>query len=963
MKSIFTVIFLSIYSSLSAQWSNTTNQFYDSLHSSVCTAAGEQVNSLVIKSYPDSGYFVIWEDRRAGYYAPTQIFAQKYDKTGKQLWANDGIPVSTGTNSQHFTYASNNDYRNYSIAATDSAGGIYIGYVDDSVSTYVWERLMVQHILSDGKTVFSDAGANLYTSDQANQQLNQQLIADGNRGFFISYLKGGYGTMDLYVYCYKDNNGTLKNYGGGLVSQNGFTVWHTGYCGNYTTVEYFQTYVIDYEIYPDLQKGCNVVMTFSQNGGISNTNERIQTAFNWLWRVKKDVTTGSDNFLKDQVRLFYVMNVESGNLICKDDVNNIVYNYPTGKLISNGFLPVSDWLYSAERVRGTTVQTDGNINANIVVVNQRNVSNNVVSDFFTRVYYRKQQKFDDIPYEFKVSPYLPSSIFGVVPPGQNKLGTYSGNNNDTLLYDAGATYYYDFSLASGGNKIFATGIMNNGARNVLLQQLQVQKITNDSFAVQLNTASKNGIRIGKERSTGFSGTDISYNNPQVTVDNNGNGLFYILETGRSTRVSPIGNGAELTWGAMGKPTGTGRFKGQYYTPNKPFIQFDPVNGTGVLSWNDSRYPSSTGNNIYLRHLDNLNADNYMPPNLLVKQLVNPYGATTAAPAVLLGASKKFTTINAFSGYSGYDVTTPVVEILDNYNLGAVTVSVFENTGAIRKYNGKPYLDRNYNITPENNPAGAATINVRLYFTQSEFDALKAADPSITSPADLAVIKQPATGSAPPSFIFVAGASTIFPQSWAAVPGGYYIEIAVPGFSNFFIQGPTGALPVTWLDVNAQWADDANAKVSWQVADQVNIKNYHLQHSYDGSRFENVCEIAATNSEYYYCTVPAERNIINYYRILQLDLDGKSSLSKVVILNSAATKTVSIYPNPVIDEMQVTGLGNYKEFTIVNVEGKIMRKGKLNTGSQSISVQHLESGVYLLKLIGNTKMQTQKFIKK
>src|SRR6185312_7410550 len=635
MKNIYTLFFILIAFQADAQWSNTTNQFYDSLHTPVCTAAGEQLNSIVIKSYPDSGYFIIWEDRRVGFYAPTQIFAQKYDKTGKQLWANDGVPVSTGTNSQHFTYASNNDYRNYSVAATDSAGGIYIGYADDSVSNYVWQRLMVQHIRNDGSTVFPGAGAILHTSDVANQDLAPQLIADGNGGFFISYLKGGYGTMDLYVYCYKDNNGTLKNYGGGLVNQNGFTVWHTGYCGNYTTVEYFQTYVIDYKIYPDFQSGCNVVMTFSQNGGIPNTNDRLQVAFNWLWRVKKDAATKNAVFLKDNVALFYNLNIENGNLLCKDDVNNIVYNYPTNKLLSNGMMPLSEWVYGVERVKGTVVSTDGNMNVNIVAANNRSLNNNAVTDWFTRVFYRAQQKFDSIPYEYTVSPYLPSSVYGVALPGQNKLGSYSGNNNDTLLYDAGATYFYDFSLASGGNKIFATGIMNNGARNVLLQQLQVQKITSDSFAVQLNTASKNGITIGKEKS------NITYNNPQVTVDNNGNGLFYILETGRSTRVSPIGNGAELTWGAMGKPTGTGHFKGQYYTPDKPFVEFDPVNGTGILSWNDTRYPPSTGNNIYLRHLDNLNVGGYYPPNHLVKQLVNPYGAITADPAVLLGTSKKF----------------------------------------------------------------------------------------------------------------------------------------------------------------------------------------------------------------------------------------------------------------------------------------------------------------------------------
>ena len=172
MKNFYTLFFILIALHANAQWSNTTNQFYDSLHTPVCTAAGDQLNSVVIKSYPDSGYFIIWEDHRIDYYGPTQIFAQKYDKTGKQLWANDGIPISSGTNSQHFTYSSNNDFRNYSVAATDSAGGFYIGYADDSVSNYVWQRLMVQHVHSDGSIVFSGAGAILHTSDVGQPEIS-----------------------------------------------------------------------------------------------------------------------------------------------------------------------------------------------------------------------------------------------------------------------------------------------------------------------------------------------------------------------------------------------------------------------------------------------------------------------------------------------------------------------------------------------------------------------------------------------------------------------------------------------------------------------------------------------------------------------------------------------------------------------------------------------------------------------
>ncbi|MEO7120036.1 MAG: T9SS type A sorting domain-containing protein [Ginsengibacter sp.] len=961
MRSLFTLFLVATSLNLSAQWSNTTNQFYDSLHTPVCTATGEQLKSIVVKSYPDSGYFVVWEDHRRGYYEKFQIFAQKYDKTGKQLWANDGVAISTGTNSQHFTYSSNNDYRNYSVATTDSAGGFYMGYADDSVSNYVWERLTVQHIRNDGGTVFPGVGSILFTSDQANQNLAPQLIADGNGGFFISHLHAGYGTMDLYVYCYKDINGTLKSYGGGLVNENGVEINNTGYCGNYPTVVYPQTYVIDYNIYTDQQKGCNVVMEFSQNGNLPNTNNRIQLAFNWLWRVKKDAVTKTANYAKDDVVLFYKFNVESSTLACKDEINQIIYTYNTVALISKGFLQISDWLYGAERTKATLIQTDGNININFMAVNQRDVNGNAVTDWFTRAFYSKQQKFDSIPYEYTVAPYIPNSFAGINIPGQNKLGNGNGKLTDTILYNPGATYFYDFSLASGGNKIFAAGIMGNGAKNVWLQQMQVQKINVDSFAVQLNTTSKNGILIGREIITNFGGSNITYNNPQVLVDNNGNGLFYILESGRSTRVSPIFNGAELAWGAMGRATASGHFKGYYY-PDQPFIVQDRLNGKGLLSWNDSRTPPTSGNNIYMRHLDNLDIVNYSPPYNFAKQLINPYGPTAANPAVLVGSSKKFTIIDAYSSYSGYDVTTPVVEILDNYNLGIVTVSVYENTGPVRKYNGSAYLDRNYTITPENNPVGAATINVRLFFTQAEFDALKSADPSIASPADLAVIKQPATSSAPASYIFVAGEEKVIPLSWAAVPGGYYIEIAIKSFSNFFIEKVNGALPLTWLDVQAEWISKSDAKVTWKVAQQVNVKDYTVQQSLDGTNFINVCYVGANNATSYNCTVPGTTNPVNYYRVQQTDLDGKSSLSKAVTLKSSSNSGIIIYPNPVKDHLYVMNDLNYRNVVITDLAGKILMRKSISTGLNKIQIDQIPSGSYFIIFSDGDKTQSLKFVK-
>lgn len=937
MKFIFTLFILALAYSASAQWSNTTNDFYDSLHMSVCTATGQQQNPIVVKSFPDNGYFVLWEDQRRGFGSNKQLFAQKYDENGNQLWADNGVPVSAGTNNQHYTYSSNTDLRIYSVAATDSAGGFYIGYADDSISSYVWERLIVQHIQSDGSAVFPGAGYIIFTSNYPNWPLSPQLIADGNKGFFIGYSIGGGGYSDIYVYCYKDNNGTMQYFGGGQMDINAYAK-PLGSCANYT-IDFRDAFVYDYMIYSDLQKGCNVTMTMAQNAG---GNERAYTGYNWLWRVKENSTAPSIDpdqpmisYIKDSVITFYKVFYHTYRFQCGNEIGE-------GYILDgNGYYQSSNEVYGAEHTKATLIPTDGNINVDIMAVNERRYLNSTVTDWFTHAIYRIQQKFDSIPYEYTVGPYYRPGFVGGPPPGQNKLGSYSGNNNDTLLYDPGTSYFYNFNLASGGNKVYATGMLLNALRDVVLQGLELQKITPDSFAVLLSTGNKNGIVIGKENISTY------YNTPMITVDNNGNALFYIHDQRRPVRVSPIGNGAELTWGAMGKPIGD---FGPFST--WPYVVMDSQNGTAVLSWYEEKtLPTGTGNNIYMRHLDSLNVTGYIPPYKLVNRLAN--GPTPAYPSVLLGTSKQYSTIE-ING-------SPVVAILDNYNLGNVTVSVYQNSGPIRTYDGNPYIDRNYGISPENNPTGPDSINIRLFFTEAEFEALKAANPSILSPGDLAVIKQPGTGYAPASYIFATGEQTVLPQSWAAVPGGYYIEIAITGFSNFFIFKNAAVKPITKLGIQAQQFNNAEAKVIWQVAGQRKVKEYIVQESADGNVYSDACTIKASNQTGYSCIVPANPNVKNYYRVLERDIDGRKMYSKIAMLQFNTNSEIIIHPNPVKDVLRIANVIGYSELQITDITGRIMLEQKVSSANPSVNVVQLRPGTYFLKLKGND-VQTLKFVK-
>ncbi len=113
------------------------------------------------------------------------------------------------------------------------------------------------------------------------------------------------------------------------------------------------------------------------------------------------------------------------------------------------------------------------------------------------------------------------------------------------------------------------------------------------------------------------------------------------------------------------------------------------------------------------------------------------------------------------------------------------------------------------------------------------------------------------------------------------------------FRNRFI-----VLPVTFTDVFAK-QQDKNIAVQWNVANEINVKQYEVEKSLDGRHFEKANTTISTQSSVYNWL---DENAVagdNYYRIRSLETNGRSQFSKMVKVNIGKVKgAVSVYPNPV-----------------------------------------------------------------
>ena len=822
-KLIAIILLLAAVPIAKAQWSNTNNLFYDSLHMAVATQANTQKNVIIVNSFPDNGFFVIWEDERNLSVTNTDIYAQKYDKDGNRLWAENGVPVSNGPNRQHYTFSSLQDYRNRSFAATDSAGGFYLTYADDSITSYIYERVMVQRMLANGNTVFPGAGYIISQSGGANFNTTPQLIADGNKGFFVAWKNTG---DYVYAYCYRHEGGTLRSYGGARLNENAITTSNIAPCGIKTDLIYYGTVVLDFNIWSDRNNGCNVIMSLNGSG-----SQGKMLGYNRLWRAKKNAQSRTftrntngiacpkiTSYESGEVYPLYILQSDFQNITC-GTLGGIVYAYTNSRLLSNGFQLIDQGGYDYNFPKGVTLGTNGNINIDLIAVTRRSYTNNILSDFTVQGYLYKSQKFDSVPFQ-RASFTNPEIGFNPIePPGFNKLNF----QRDTLL--GSGNYYPDFSLAGGGSDIYAASVMSiTGNRKVILQHLTVKKIA-DSFAIQYTPTfegkvQKSGTVIGSELNTGFSGTNISYDLPLIAVNDKGTAVFYTREYGRGARVSPIGKGTDLIWGAMGVPVGSGVSNNNYYNFEQPFLIQDSTGAKGLIAWRDNRtFPYNSSDNILMRHLDRLKESLvYSPPQKRVRLLPNAYESTIANPAIMYGTSRKFSRIEIYNGYGADAGISPAIDVFDNNFLGSVQVGIYQHSSAVRRYNNEAYLNRNYTIKTDSTPPGAS-FDINLYFTKQEFNALKSTDNGILDPGYLMAIRQPNTTTSlnsPPTYVPIAGEEQLPAVEWDSVAeGGYSITIRSAGFGHFFIK-KMNATSTCSAAATSFTSNKTSASYLWQV---------------------------------------------------------------------------------------------------------------------------------------------------
>lgn len=220
-------------------------------------------------------------------------------------------------------------------------------------------------------------------------------------------------------------------------------------------------------------------------------------------------------------------------------------------------------------------------------------------------------------------------------------------------------------------------------------------------------------------------------------------------------------------------------------------------------------------------------------------------------------------------------------------------------------------------------------------------------------------------------------SPIFAAS--SVSGGFgtlYTSIAMnisasqlnPLPSPWTISDIVNPLPVEFLNIQARYNESHIPEIVWNTLNEINTDVYEVERSINAREFVKVGQVfARRQSQNLY--IFEDSRLTNkyseklYYRIKQIDKDGRFTYSRIVSLSNVKNNlTLSIYPNPVRNELFVNALQENLQVKIQNLQGKVLHQSTLHFGENTLKINNLPQGVYLLCVEGKQEREIHKIVK-
>lgn len=227
-------------------------------------------------------------------------------------------------------------------------------------------------------------------------------------------------------------------------------------------------------------------------------------------------------------------------------------------------------------------------------------------------------------------------------------------------------------------------------------------------------------------------------------------------------------------------------------------------------------------------------------------------------------------------------------------------------------------------------------------------------------------------------VFDPGKATpLTPAATGIEDGVRYVEFHnVSSFSSFLYLSSTevigAVLPVSFMYFDAS-KQDQHVALAWATAKEQNTKGFEIERSADGVNW-NVIGFVSSKAVNGNSSEQLDYNHLdtkplagkNYYRLKQLDHDGKFEYSNTQVVSfTLDNRAVRIFPNPTGGMITIEGLSGRNAIKVYNVLGKYVYSQYTAAGQNSVQLNltELNSGTYYISVVSEDgKTATYKVVK-
>ncbi len=574
-----------------------------------------------------------------------------------------------------------------------------------------------------------------------------------------------------------------------------------------------------------------------------------------------------------------------------------------------------------------------------------------------------------------------------------ELATDLERNNDTI------TYTFVVGQTSTANNS-SNGLTFNGAQHLEVDGSRALNVTGEKLTIETWVSIANLSNPSYLVSKNATASQGQYD---LYINTSGNIIFKVVsslfaDSIVSSAVVPISefvhiagtyDGILLRLFLNGNLIGTKSLVGTILGNTEPLLIGSSFNGGSFINgsldefriWDTCRTEDQIRQNIHTR------LANSSHPNLIAyyrfDELVGNY---------LLDASgncNSATRINAaILAPSNFPLGTPIVKTSNVSSSGPVTflgsqlsMELFNQVGSNNIY-VHTFLDSALVTSPITSPGGI-TSTLGKYWIINRYGSGTMDSAEIKF--NLQGILPSATNTDFKLFTRATGSSTAWNLSNNEANGLNFANQTVtmgvvPSlFNNQFIVGAVNSpLPVKLISFNGT-PKNVDAFLLWSTANETNNKGFEIERSLDGKNFIRIDFVkGAINSnitkKYSYTDREVfATNKIVYYRLKQIDLDGKFEYTKTISISSDKIRNANIvvYPNPITEvlNIEMESFANVSaKLIITDLAGKKVKESlfNVNEGINKFTIDNLAelaSGAYIINISSEGNLLfSNKFIK-